>query len=56
VSLVPIPYAWSAFLFVLIVALFLSSFFLEKNEAKKASSLSNHFASKGVRDDKAGTA
>ena len=35
------------------MALFLSSFFLEKNEAKKASFLSNRSAFKGVRNDKA---
>jgi len=35
------------------VVLVLSSFFLEKNEAKKASLLSNRFAFKGVRSDKA---
>jgi len=34
------------------VVLFLSSFFLEKNEAKKASLLSNCFAYKGVRRDR----
>jgi len=34
------------------VALFFSSFFLEKNEAKKSSWLSNRFAFKGVRHDK----
>jgi hypothetical protein len=39
------------FPFILLEALFLSSFFLEKNEAKKASSLSNRFAFKGVWDD-----
>jgi len=33
-------------------ALFLSSFFLEKNEAKKSSLLSNRFAFKVVRRDK----
>jgi len=38
---------------ILTVALVLSSFFLEKNEAKKASWLSNRFAFKGVRHDKA---
>jgi hypothetical protein len=35
------------------VVLFLSSFFLEKNEAKKASLLSNRVAFKGVRSDRA---
>jgi len=35
------------------VALIFSSFFLEKNEAKKASFLSNRSAYKGVRNDKA---
>jgi len=34
-------------------ALLFSSFFLEKNEAKKASYFSNRFAFKGVRYDKA---
>jgi len=46
---------FSFFKFPLIIseALFLSSFFLEKNEAKKASLLSNRVASKGVRSDRA---
>jgi len=45
-SLFEIPFIW-------IVALLFSSFFLEKNEVKKASWLSNRFAFKGVRHDKA---
>ena len=40
------------FPFTSVEALILSSFFLEKNEAKKASWLSNRFAFKGVRHDK----
>ena len=36
-----------------LVVLFLSSFFLEKNEAKKSSLFSNRFAFKGVHNDKA---
>ncbi|EIF52119.1 hypothetical protein SULAR_01400 [Sulfurovum sp. AR] len=37
---------------ILLEVLFLSSFFLEKNEAKKSSLFSNRFAFKGVHSDK----
>ena len=39
------------FLLSKVVALFLSSFFLEKNEAKKSSLFSNRFAFKVVHSD-----
>jgi len=40
------------FPFILTVALFLSSFFLEKNETKRSSLFSNRFAYKGVHNDR----